>query len=641
MELRLLWEIFRDRYKILLLFIALSIVGGVFLVIIMPTIYESTASIQVKRGSESALFIKDIPKETGALIFVDADNILGSLEFFMKNESLVQGVIEKCDLQDVVNFAPKKFSDPGLLSILFRKRGVAIEAEKDTEVFTIKGLSVDLKGAQRIANTFVREFFAYYAARRMEDLQGARGSYEKKAQDMKLTLDNVEKEELEYKKKYSVLDISLQKTNLLDQIKVMNDESYELRSNLRERRNVYKEVLKVIAKNPEYYKASENIAKNEMIDYYKKEIAGQEALYAGRRVELTEDHPDIVTIKEKIDSLNNLLRGEKERIFATTVTTRNSYYDSLIEKRENQALEITKIKSNLKANEDRTKDLDRKLQQMLDLERSLTDLKRKKVNLESTYNKLDEAIKLLAAAESIDMNNFLLINRAVVTGKPRDYVYMPKVQLILALLLILGIFSALVVIFSLEYIEGAPRLFETFAGVIDKGRCISIDGHKGMTLLMAQMPRSDKATAIAVWERMKKKKPVFTEGLARAARRAQERPAIVSVRENDEETTGMEHSLAISAEEIMQRKDDLLTELTEEGYSQVIIYFPPSFLSSNCYLALGQFDVLLYVVHKGEVPLRDIQADMNFFCDQGWQDKLIGVFYAQKDPVSSVLPWKK
>ena len=153
MELRLLWEIFRDRYKILLLFIVLSIVGGVLLVIIMPTIYESTASLQVKKASESALFIKDIPKETATLIFVDPDNVLGSLEFFMRNESLIQGVIEKCDLQDVVSFAPKKFSDPGLLSILFRKRGVAIEAEKDTEVFTIKGLSVDLKEAQRIANS--------------------------------------------------------------------------------------------------------------------------------------------------------------------------------------------------------------------------------------------------------------------------------------------------------------------------------------------------------------------------------------------------------------------------------------------------------------------------------------------------------
>ena len=641
MELRLLWEIFRDRYKILLLFVALSIVGGVLFVIIVPTVYESTASIQVKKASESALFIQDIPKETAALIFVDADNVLGSLEFFMKNESLVRGVIEKCNLQDVVSFGPNNFSDPGLLSILFRKRGVAIEAEKDTEVFTIKGLSVNLKEAQRIANTFVNEFFAYYAARRMEDLQRARGNYEKKAGEMKGTLDNVEKEELQYKKKYSVLDIGVQKSNLLEQIKAMNDESYQLRSNLRERMNVYKEILKLIAKNPEYYKASESIAKNEMIDYYKKEIASQEALYASKRVELTEDHPDIVSIKEKISSLRNLLRAEKERIFATTVTSRNSYYDSLIEKRENQALEISKIKSNLKSNEERTKDLDGKLQQMLDLEIRLTNLKRNKVNLDSTYNKLDAGIKLLTAAESLDMNNFLLINGAVVTGKPSDYIYMPKAQLILAIFLILGILSALVVIFSVEYIEGAPRLFETFAGVIDKGRCISIDGHKGMSLLMAQMPRVDKAIAIAVWERMKKEKPVFTEGLVSAASRAQERPAVVCVRENGEETIGVEYSLAVSAKEIMQRKDDLLAELTKEGYSQVIIYFPRSFLSSTCYLALGQFDVLLYVVHKGEVPLRDIQADMHFFCDQGWQDKLIGVFYAKKDPARSILPWKK
>ena len=122
MEIRLLWEIFRDRYKILVTAVLLCLIVAIALIIIYPRVYQCSAHFQARKTSESALFISGLPKEISAYSYFDVDTVLGSLELFMKNDLLIQRVIDKCDLKDKVKFAPEKFADPGLFSIAFSKK---------------------------------------------------------------------------------------------------------------------------------------------------------------------------------------------------------------------------------------------------------------------------------------------------------------------------------------------------------------------------------------------------------------------------------------------------------------------------------------------------------------------------------------
>jgi len=631
MEIRLLWEIFKDRYKILLLCITLFFVVAVALLKILPTVYEGCASIQVKKASESAYFIKSLPRETSALIYISADYMLGSLEFFMKNETLVNGVIEKCGLQEVVKFAPKKFSDPGLISIFFRKRGVEIEAEKDTEVFIIKGLSVNLNEAQKIANTFLEEFFAYNSSQRMKSLQNAKISYIKKAQEFKELLSALEMEELEYKKENSLCDIDLQRTNLISQLKKISDEEYQLKADFEALIDQYREIINAISKNPEYVKASESISTNEMINYYKKEIASSEAMLAEKRAELTKDHPDILRAQKRIGELKNLIKEEKEKIFSSSVSARNPYYDSLIEKKENNSIEIATLKSRLISNAKRTDELKAQLRDFLDIEKGLKDLIREKAHIEATYNNIDEGLKLLKAAEALDMNNFLVINRASVAANPKDYIYMPKTALMLVFFMISGLVSGLFLVFLLEYADETPRLFESFQSLLPESRSIFIGENKGWALLMARISKKGQIPAIAVWERMQKRKKrgYFSLHLAKTARDGNGSPFTIFVMDGGKHNHREKNSISIPIQEFIRKKDKLLAEIERRGYSPVLIDFPHLYLTSSSYLLLGDFDVLLYIIHKGKISVRDIQADINFFYDQGWQDKLIGVFYGK------------
>ena len=250
MEIRLLFEVLKDRYRVFLLLVALAIVPAVLLVCFWPKVYGSTARVQVRRISDSALFISVFPEESATLDFVEMENVVGSLEFFMKSDELISNVIARCGLEEKVDFPPSDFCDPGLVSSLFRKRGVAIEAEQDSEIISVTGVSVDLAEARDIANTFVAAFLEYYRQNKVRELRQARARYERRAAELRADLAAIEEEELAYRRAHGLLDTEEQASVLLGEIQAAREKRYDLEADLAATRDSYDEILKAIAKSP-------------------------------------------------------------------------------------------------------------------------------------------------------------------------------------------------------------------------------------------------------------------------------------------------------------------------------------------------------------------------------------------------------
>jgi uncharacterized protein involved in exopolysaccharide biosynthesis len=632
MEIRLLWEIFRDRYKVLVLTVLLGLIAAVVFILIFPRVYQCTAYFQVRKTSESPLFISGLPKEVSGYSYFDVDTVLGSLELFMKNDTLIQKVIDKCDLKEKVKFAPKKFADPGLLSIAFRRRGVAIEAQKDSEVFSIKGVSIDLKEAKRIANTFLDEFFSFYSNRRLFELQKSKSNYIQKSQELKAQIEELESKELAYRKKHSLIDFDFQKQNLLNRLRDLNQEQYNLKSDLAARRKMNAEVIKVISNNPEYQQASESISNNEVINHYKRQIADLQSQLASLSKEHTQEHPDVIGVKQQIAVMTALMKEEKEKIFSNSIRTRNNYYDALIEKRENFSIETTRTKSNLQSNLRMVQHIEKELSTLLEITDGMTKLLRNKNNLTNVYNDIDAGIKLLDAAESVDFNSFLLINRANIFGKKKDYIFMPKLGLILVLFAILGLFSGIFLIFLFEYSDNAPRLLETLERLMSKNPTVLIEGKKGWALFFAQLAKTGKTPTVAVFEcrRKEKKRGTFAARLSQESYKQNQKPLIIFAIEDKKPKSKLKNAVYIGVQEFLKSRDELLARYRGEGYNPIFIDFPPLSISSSGYLAGGLFDRLLYVVHKGETSHTRIRADIKYFYGQGWHDKILGVFFYAK-----------
>jgi uncharacterized protein involved in exopolysaccharide biosynthesis len=625
MELKLLFNVLKDRLWILLLAFGVGVVAALLLIGASPTIYESTAFFQIKKSSEPSLFLRNVPKEIGSLIYIDEDSIFENLTLFMKSEPLVQEAMEQAGLGEDVDIPPAKFAEVSAIGIMGQKRGVQIEAQEDSEVFTVKGLSPDIEEARRIANVFLNEFFRYYAQRKLDFLSETRATFVRKFTEAEGKLLAVERELVDYKKKNFLISVDTQRDQYLDTYKKLTEAGYDLLSQLDEYKKTYDELLRVIAKNPEYRKASETLDRNALIEYYIKEIASKQVSMATKLKDITPDHPDIIAAQESIEVLKRKMAEETEKVFASTVTSRNSYYDSLIEKRENYSMNIARIRANITSNEARLSELHRQLSKFLDLEEKYSELTRERSRIEAVYKELDDALKLLKVVEGVDISNFLLISPATTLADKSEYKYMPKSGLFLVVMVFLSVSAGLFLVFLLEYANNAVRLFPSFARLTEGLPVVQVQGAKGWSMLEAKMAEQGQGAPAAVLERKNRRtsRADFGDNAVRRYLGRGLAPLLVlakglrsaapggNVRQEDESNAHQAGAMAA------------------ETHWPVLVNYQPLDRSAAGYTLGGESGSVVYVAYDGEAGVEEIESDVRYFRDKGWESKVVCVFYTR------------
>jgi hypothetical protein len=167
---------------------------------------------------------------------------------------------------------------------------------------------------------------------------------------------------------------------------------------------------------------------------------------------------------------------------------------------------------------------------------------------------------------------------------------------------------------------------------MSKNPTVLIEGKRGWSLFFAQLAKTGKALTVAVFEcrRREKNRGTFAARLLQESYQQNQKPLIIFAIEDKPPKPKLKSAVYIGVQELLKSRDELLARYHAEGYNLIFIDFPPLSVSSSGYLAGGLFDKLLYVVHKGETSYTRIRADIKYFYDQGWHDKILGVlFYAK------------
>lgn len=292
MELRLLWDIFRTRLWLLILVVGSALVLALAIIKFSPTVYQGTATLQVKRISETATFLSILPTASAELNYIDKDNVMGSVDVFLRNDKFIKQVMDACGItSNEFTRAPSKFSDPGMVSILSRKLGVQIEAEKDSEIFTITGMSTNLDQAQNIANTFSREFMAYYQEIKRIELRRMREAFAARLALLDAEVDEVEKKEMEFRIEHRLMDFDSQQSALLNQLKTCEDDIAD------DLNTIAKASTEKTESHPDVMALRASIARHEQ---RKEEVEQQLA----KILELEVARADIVKHRSNLDTAN-------------------------------------------------------------------------------------------------------------------------------------------------------------------------------------------------------------------------------------------------------------------------------------------------------------------------------------------------
>ena len=449
MELRRYWEIvLRRKWIVIGTFFIIFIIAVIGANIATP-IYEANTKILIESSAAlSSLMSKLSLEKTG----IGQDKGMGDnyeTEIALANiRPIIEKLISNLNLKDGKGkkLKPKKIN----FSIFYLIRPqpyIGVEQYRDSDILEITGGSTKPAEAAKIANELAQLYINDTIDKTRKDFEAARLFVENQINDVKEEYYKFLSEKKDFMIKEGTVDLNEETKKLLDYISKLKDD----------------------------YKNNEIdiIQANETIMLIEKEIAGKGHTsstllndmesklndllldLSGKKIELTEEHPDVLQINEKIDTIRKLLKDKMEVIFGDKEVSIAPVYEELVRNLKDAYI-------NKKTGEMRREVLERYIDKSQDelMKIPYKSTKQSEIDLplsvnRDIYKNLLSYLTQISVAEYTTLSNIKIVETAV--EPETDEIYFPKKVLIYALGISLGLFWGLFLAFFMEYIDNTIK----------------------------------------------------------------------------------------------------------------------------------------------------------------------------------------
>jgi uncharacterized protein involved in exopolysaccharide biosynthesis len=347
--------------------------------------------------------------------------------------------------------------EPGYLKKCLTQK-LALEAEQieDSELFEIRGYAADPQVAADIANGFADEFVSLHYNFNKADANTALAQLEKEAAKLKAEFGREQEKIIKYRQENSVSNISSQMDSLLAVMNSFRTLILDSERAIRENDKSIVEIKKTLGKTPEFQLSQTNM--NTMMKDYRGKLYEIELELASKKLELTENHPEMKAYRERLEYVKGEMRKNMEKILSSETQSRNSYYDTLVQKYTDKEIENTVMRVRISVAEAQKKEVQKELDAMTRKEEEYTAYTVKYLELKDLYKKTIGNIDLARIASEMDVKNIQIIERAAVSRTAgEDYRYFPNKKLILIMAFFLGIGAAFAVVILLEHVDTTFR----------------------------------------------------------------------------------------------------------------------------------------------------------------------------------------
>ncbi|MBI3752911.1 MAG: AAA family ATPase [Deltaproteobacteria bacterium] len=455
MELRRYWEIIVKRKLVLIVFIiAFPLLVFILMKTVKP-IYMSKGTIWLKIDALPQLFITNIPKEFGIFDFSWKDNFAATVTGIMGTDP-ARNAISEMGLKDKDGklFTLDDFVNPNILNLIYQKKGVDLKNVINSDTFEIIGYSDDPNEALAIAEQMVKNCKGAFMKMYKDLAKEVIAMMDKRLQEVMEQLKNADNDLADYKAKTQIVSVADQAKTLISEISTMEAELYKVRRSLKSSQDSLSSIKRILSEQPEYKESSTTLESNPVVSEAKKQLLITQLNMAKLSFEKTTEHPEVKALQQQADSAKEVILKETEKTFSSQVSQRNSYFDTLISTYGNTEIDIVK---NLAAEDMLTRQIDYKKKRLTDwsgMEEKLLVLTRNVDNLKAVYTTYVSNIEAARSALKLDISNVVVIETPVM-GNPDDNLYFPpkKKKVFIALSFIIGVFSGLMMIFLLEYLD--------------------------------------------------------------------------------------------------------------------------------------------------------------------------------------------
>ncbi|MBI3008594.1 MAG: hypothetical protein HYY56_03665 [Candidatus Omnitrophica bacterium] len=469
MEFLKIWEIIvRRKWIIIITFLILfltAVIGSHF----ATPIYEAKAKILIESSDtlSSLMSSLGLTTKSGGVDFSKEDvhetdislatirpileKLISSLELKYRNGKTLKP-------EDLVKFS--------VFYNIFPNPHIEVEQYEDSDILEITSNSVKREEAAKMSNGLANLYIADRLEKTRENYKTARLFIESQIKDVKGKYYASLLEKRDFMIQEETVDLQIEMSQLLEYISDL--------------KNDYKNSEIAIAQSDENIVLIEKklegkgYASSALINQLESKLSDLLVDISGKKVELTEEHPDILQINREIDTIKQILKDRAEVVLGSEGVSIAPIYEDLIKELKNAYINkhIEEIKRDLlnryieRSQDDLIKIPYKKAKQSeIDLSLSIH---------EDVYKSLLEYLTQVGIAESMTLSNIRLVEPAVEPDKP-DF---PKKTLNYFIGILLGLFLGFAIAFFIEYIDNTIKSPEdikhikslTLLGTISKAK---------------------------------------------------------------------------------------------------------------------------------------------------------------------------
>lgn len=486
MELRRYWEIIRRRRWIFIQAVGIIVGTALLASFLMTPIYKMSAKIMIDAENLQAAYFSpalpfQLPMHPGRLSYVETRNVVDTYIVLLKSTPIIAKVTRELKLRDrngklieVKDFVISIPRFPKLL--IMQKKGVRIRQIRASEVLEITGYSTNREEAARIANAVAHSFLDFLSELYRAEASSAKQIIEKHITELEKKLNLAEEAEKELRIREMIIDLDTQVDALIIELSRLETEKNIVDKSVKEASANLTSIKKTLKRHPEFYKTMITLETNRNIEEYKNHLFTSETTLAGLLTEHTPEHPEVKSVKNRIETAKKAIRHELSKTFASEVTSRNTYVISLVERYGNTEIDIVKYSASQKMLSQQIAKKNRELAEIPRKRKQLTPLSMEFDILQSRYIDAKTQLEFTKMVESIDIANAVIVQQATPSFCHHKDIYFPQKTKIIVMSLLLAIPFGVFLTFLLEYLDDrirtakdvAEKLNQPVLGIIPK-----------------------------------------------------------------------------------------------------------------------------------------------------------------------------
>ena len=239
----------------------------------------------------------------------------------------------------------------------------------------------------------------------------ARKALELQISDLQKRLYVKEKILQEFKIKFNVFNLASQTETLLTEISDLEAEKNQIARLLEEASANLEQILNASLQDQSKFRSVlTSIEDSDLIIEYKSKLLNLESDLATSEIELTSEHPDIKILKNQINVVQELLRKELRKNFASHILGRDTFYDTLVTQYIDTTLSIEGNKAKKKTLSEQIKKRENLLSQIPKKQLEYDQLIRDFEGLGDIYDSLVKASETAKSVEAMDLSR-AFVNR--------------------------------------------------------------------------------------------------------------------------------------------------------------------------------------------------------------------------------------